>query len=291
MRIAYLSSRQTLPDSPERRSDAFEHDQMSARLDEGFAAHSGEIVAVSWDDEDADWRAFDAALIGSAWDYQDRIDEFLARLEAIEQQTPLFNASALVRWNSRKTYLRELGEHGALTIPTFWPDQVDEATAAQAFAALASDDLVFKRQIGAGAEGQYRLRRGDPLPVMPEPMMVQPFLPSIAEEGEYSFVFIDGTLSHALLKTAAPGDYRVQSIYGGDAGPVTPSASDREAAETVLTALDEIPLYARVDMVRGGDGSLLLMELELIEPFLYPLQGEGLGARICEALARRLATA
>jgi hypothetical protein len=36
----------------------------------------------------------------------------------------------------------------------------------------------------------------------------------------------------------------------------------------VLGAIDDVPLYARVDgVVRGGD--LLLMELELIEPNVF----------------------
>ncbi|MBC2777544.1 hypothetical protein H6P80_07905 [Parasphingopyxis sp. GrpM-11] len=263
---------------------------MVACLDTGFAPHGAEIVPVSWDDEQADWSAFDAALIGSTWDYPDRLGEFLLRLEEIERRTALLNPGALVRWNSRKTYLRELERRGVPTIPTLWLETVDSRAAADAFATLASADLIFKRQIGAGAEGQYRLRKGDPLPAMPEPMMVQPFLPAIAEEGEYSFVFIDGALSHALQKTAAAGDYRIQSTYGGRESAISPPESDRKAAESVLAALDETPLYARVDMVRGADGALLLMELELIEPFLYPLQGDGLGARIYDALARRIST-
>ena len=123
---------------------------------------------------------------------------------------------------------------------------------------------------------------------MPHPMMVQPFLPAIAEEGEISFVMVDGELSHALVKRPAKGDYRIQSAYGGFEIPIEPSAEDLAAAKAVLAALDETPLYARVDMLRADDGGLLLMELELIEPYLYPLQGEGLGARLAEALLARL---
>jgi len=36
------------------------------------------------------------------------------------------------------------------------------------------------------------------------------------------------------------------------------------------------------------DGSLALMEAELIEPYLYPEQGPELGDRLAAALARRI---
>jgi hypothetical protein len=40
-------------------------------------------------------------------------------------------------------------------------------------------------------------------------------------------------------------------------------------------------------MVRGLDGVLRLMEAELIEPYLYPLQGRDLGARLAKAIQKR----
>lgn len=288
MRIAYLACPLTLPDSPERRPDAFEHDQMVDCLSDAFASRGNEIAAVSWDDTTTDWSDFDAALIGSTWDYQDRLDAFLERLAHIERETRLFNPGALVRWNSRKTYLRDLESKSVRTVPTLWLDVPGETDARTAFDALDSDDIVFKRQVGANAEGQFRLKRGDPVPAMSHPMMAQPFLPAIRTEGELSFVFVDGGFSHALVKSAAEGDYRIQSSYGGREAPHGPGPSDMAAATAVIGSLGDQPLYARVDMVRGEDGDLLLMELELIEPFLYPLQGEGLGSRIRDALARRL---
>ena len=68
----------------------------------------------------------------------------------------------------------------------------------------------------------------------------------------------------------------------------SPPPGDKAQAGAVLEALDEPPLYARVDMVRGADGSLLLMELEVIEPFLFPAEGEHIGAMLGRALKKRL---
>ena len=228
-------------------------------------------------------------IVGTTWDYWDHHDAFLETLKRIETSTRLFNSAALVQWNSHKGYLRSLEAKGARLIPTLWVDQVDAASAADAFTQLGSEDLVFKRQVGAGADGQYRLSPTRALPDMPHPMMVQPFLSRIQEEGEFSFIFIDGRFSHALLKTAKSGDYRIQSTYGGQETPITPDQADLADAEAVLKFLDETPLYARVDMLRGGDGRLLLMELELIEPYLYPLEGPDLGPMMADAIHRRIA--
>ena len=290
MKIAYLASPVTLPGSPTRRPDAFEHDRMVDALSPPMAERGLELHALSWDDAEADWSDYAAVIIGTTWDYWDRETEFLSALEQIEQQTCLFNPSALVRWNSHKSYLRDLETRGARLISTLWLETATPNAIADAFDTLDTDDLVVKRQVGAGAAGQHRLKRGDPVPHMPHAMMVQPFLPAIQTEGELSFIFIDGALSHALIKRAAEGDYRIQSAYGGVETPITPSPEDSRAARAVLETLDEVPLYARVDMLRGADGGLDLMELELIEPYLYPLEGPNLGPLMADALAKRLAT-
>ena len=287
-KIAYLASRVTLPGSPIRRTDAFEHDYMMDALRGPFEARGMRVEDVAWDDPKADWAGFDAVIIGTTWDYWDRLEEFLAALERIEGQTRLFNGAALVRWNARKTYLRELETKGAKLIPTLWLDVADEAAAKTAFDTLGADDLVFKRQVGAGAKDQHRVKRGEPIPAMPHTMMVQPFLPMIQTEGELSFIFIDGEFCHALIKRAQPGDYRIQSTYGGREENITPSAEDLAAALAIIGTLDEAPLYGRVDMLRGDGGGLLLMELEVIEPYLYPVEGPELGERMAAGVARRL---
>jgi hypothetical protein len=287
-KIAYLASRVTLPDSLIRRTDAFEHDLMMDALTPAFAARGLKVEALSWDDASANWSGYEAAIIGTTWDYWDRLDEFLAALERIETETRLFNPSALVRWNIRKTYLRDLEAKGARLIPTLWIEGGDKAAAAAAFDRLGADDVVFKRQIGAGAKGQHRFRRGEELLDMPHPMMAQPFLPMIQKEGELSFIFVDGAFCHALVKRAQPGDYRIQSSYGGVEEKLSPSTDDLAAARAIIAAIDTPPLYGRVDMLRGEDGRLLLMELEVIEPYLYPVEGPELGERMAAGIVRRL---
>lgn len=293
-RIAFLACADTLPAGGERRGDAFEHDREVAALRPAFAAAGLELVEIDWR---APLPAFDGialALIGTTWDYQDDAPAFLAKLEALEAAgTRVCNPPALVRWNADKRYLQHLARAGAPTIPTLWRDDVTAADIADARIALGCDDVVIKRQVGAGALGQYRFASGEaaaPGWRMGRPAMVQPFLASIVEEGEYSFVFIDRALSHALVKRPRSGDYRVQSLYGGAEDCWTPPAADLARAEAVVAAIpfDDL-LYCRIDMVRLPSGELAVIEAEAVEPYLYPDQGPQLGERVARAIIRRLA--
>ena len=295
MNIAFLACSTTLPGAPNRRADAFEHDQQMAALT--AALRPGESVT------DIDWQApleafagFDAALIGTPWDYWDNREAFLAKLDAIAALgVPVHNAPAVVRWNIDKGYLAELGARGVATIPTLLIDNPGPAEILAAFDHFACDRVVVKRRVGAGAEGQFDFTRDNPPAAdwrMGHAALVQPFLPGIVDEGEHSLIFIDGQFSHGLIKRPAPGDYRVQSLYGGWDTAVTPAPADLAAAEAVVAGLPfPAPLYARIDLVRGPDGTLLLMEAEVIEPFLYPLQGPELGPRLLAGLRRLIASA
>jgi hypothetical protein len=307
--IAYLCSRDVLPGDPNRRADAFEQDQQIAALTAGFAPFGLTLHPMAWDDPGTDFSGFAAVLPLATWDYDLRPAAFLQRLEAVAAGgVPVLNPVATVRWNLNKTYLRKLGELGAPILPTFWAEPLNAMTAARqlaiAGAVLESDDLVIKQQIGAGARGQLRLslsafRTGEATLAGLNPdvaQMIQAFEPGILS-GELSFLFFNGpseiTFSHALLKRAKPGDYRIQSLYGGTESPLAPTPAEIATARGVLGLLSHVPeaegwLYARVDMVRAADGGLKLMELELVEPFLYPVQGPEVGARLGAALAARL---
>jgi len=153
--------------------------------------------------------------------------------------------------------------------------------------------VVVKRRVGAGAVGQNSFTRGDSAIAdwrMDQPAMIQPFLPAIQSEGELSFIFVDGQLSHALVKQPKAGDYRIQSLYGGRETALEPTPADRAAANSVLAMLPfaQPPLYARIDMVRLADGHLAVIEAELIEPYLFPLAGPHFSQKIGAAIMRRL---
>jgi glutathione synthase/RimK-type ligase-like ATP-grasp enzyme len=100
--------------------------------------------------------------------------------------------------------------------------------------------------------------------------LVQPFIPQIEAEGEWSLLFFNGRFSHALLKKPVAGDFRVQQHFGGTIHAATPPAEPAGAGHQVRNPICPGCLYARVDGVRAR-GAFLLMELEIIEPFLYLL--------------------
>jgi glutathione synthase/RimK-type ligase-like ATP-grasp enzyme len=290
--IALMISAEVAPDAPVRRADAHLFDVQLDILRRGFDPHGLSIEPVLWLGGGIDWKRYAAVLVFSAWDYQDHHEQFLATLDEIAALGfPVFNEPELVRWNIRKTYLRDFEARGVPIIPTRWSETPAAADIAAAMAAFGTNDVILKRQVGGGAIAQVRytpanLPAGSG-PILDRPGMIQPFIPAIATEGEFSFLFVDGEFSHALVKRNA-GDYRIQEAYGGRSMKIDPAPQDQAQARAVLDALDAPPLYARVDMVRGGDGRLLLMELEVIEPFLFPQDGPHIGAMLGKALRRRL---
>ena len=100
-------------------------------------------------------------------------------------------------------------------------------------------------------------------------------------------VFIDGELTHSVLKRPARNDFRVQSSYGGTSGRANPPQAVAEAGRNSLGALPVAPLYARVDGVETGSG-FLLMELEAHEPSLFFGAAPEAARAFAEAIIRRL---
>jgi glutathione synthase/RimK-type ligase-like ATP-grasp enzyme len=119
------------------------------------------------------------------------------------------------------------------------------------------------------------------------PVIVQPFLEAIRERGEWSLVFVDGRLTHAVVKRPAPGDFRVQPRFGGIAAAATPSETVAAAAARALDALPRSALYARVDGVETADG-FVVMEVELNEPGLFFVHAPEAVERFADAVVGRL---
>ena len=299
MKIGLLVSSNLLPGHAEAREDMFEYTEELSSLQSGFVTLGLTIDSVLWDTAEEHSADYDAFLPLMVWDYfEGNETRFLETMSRIHETTPILNPPDLLRWNSDKRYLDEMAAKGATVIPTHTVEGVTERDAQVAFDAFGTDKIVIKPQVGGGAWRQVLHTKGEAWPnadeLPPEGALIQPFLPSVQSEGEYSFLYFGGTFSHALLKTAKSGDYRIQSIYGGAETTYHPSEAEIEAANTILATLDEVPLYARVDLLRGLDGELALIELEMIEPYLYlphadVIDGVNQGAvRLGKALIERL---
>lgn len=261
-----------------------------------LAALGLEAVPTVWDAPDAPWDEFAAVLVRSCWDYHRRLDEFLgwvARLETMG--VPLWNPPALLRWNSHKRYLRDLGATGVATAPTRWLRRGEDVVLAELLRAEEWPDAVVKPAVSASAFGTWRAslvtaaqdqaRLAELLAV--GDVLVQPYLAEVRAPGEWSLLFYGGRYSHAVLKRPAAGDFRVQWEFGGSAVTAAPPARLVGDAERVLQLAPGKALYARVDGVEGG-GSLILTELELIEPHLFLGWHRDAAARLARACATAL---
>ncbi len=232
-----------------------------------------EVETISWRDAAADWDRFDLVVLRTTWDYQEHPTEFLETLAQVDRSSArLENSLEIVRWNLDKRYLRDLEQRGVRIVPTIWDAKYTSNSFDAWLAQLATDELIIKPTVSATAQNTFRLRRFDPeiADVFAErAFMVQPFLTTIVEEGEYSLFFFNGELSHAILKAPKAGDFRVQEEHGGLISEHEPDEKLVEAARKAIGAVDQSLLYARVDLVRDSEDEFALMELELIEPALY----------------------
>jgi glutathione synthase/RimK-type ligase-like ATP-grasp enzyme len=262
-------------------------------LIEPLRNHGWSVDMVSWRDETVDWNQYEAVIIRSPWDYQDDPEAFFEVLQQIDQsEARLENALSVVEWNLRKTYLRDLEAQGVPIVPTRWPDAFHADQLGKYFEEFNTHQIVLKPVVGANADHTYWIRQADiqdpdlmkklVQSFSHRPFMVQPFMPAIVDEGEFSLFYFGDTYSHTILKTPKSQDFRVQEEHGGRLHAVSSTPEMQRISELILDALPEPTLYARVDLVRDLRGYesqkdtpqplpelYCVMEVELIEPSLY----------------------
>lgn len=274
-----------------------ESDKQSAMVLNALRRMGHDAEMAVWSDPAVDWSAYDVAWISSTWDYFDRELEFRDWIARAGVATRLHNPRVLVDWNIDKRYLRELGGSGVPIVPTVWtmPELADSAQ--ETVGDLGWESVVVKPTVDGGALHLVTVDAGgvaEAVREVGEPAMVQPLLPSLATEGEMSLVFFHGELSHTVHKAPKRGDFRVQEHWGGEwsaaEAPPEALAAAQQTLEAMLrcSPINEMPLYARVDLVRDLDGTLCTIELEVIEPSLYL---ELVGPEVTERFARLLAEA
>lgn len=233
------------------------------------------IEGIPWDAA-ADWETFDAVILRSCWDYHIRFAEFSSWLETRKQkETKVFNRPDTVLWNADKIYLKELAAAGIPTVPTVWLEKNSEVEIRHIVRSMGWKKAVIKPSVSATAY-QTRVVAADDAgeknqlnwTLQNSSLLLQPFIEEVVEKGEWSFIFFNKKYSHAALKRAKPGDFRVQSNFGGFIEKASAPEYLIYQAEKVLDFIKEDLLYARVDGIEI-DGQFHLMELELIEPVLF----------------------
>lgn len=223
-----------------------------------------------------------ATLALFAWGYHTQVGQWLELLATWPTDSLLLNPPALLAWNTRKTYLAELAAQGIPIVPSIFGD-ADQASVDAAFDHFGVDRLVVKPQISAGSYQTVRVSQGERVEPLAD-AIIQPFLASVGTEGELSLFYIGGVFSHAARKVAAAGDFRIQPQFGGVFTPLAPPPEALDVSSRVIRASPVAPLYARVDLLRLADGTLALIELEAIEPDLYPDIDPDVPARLAAAV-------
>ncbi len=261
------------------------------------------VQSVEWDDPKVDWAAFDVALLRSAWDYAERITEFVAWVERASRQTRVLNPLPVVRWNTDKHYLAELGRAGVRTVPsTFVEPGEDAARAIEAFLKSHSQaELVVKPAIGAGSRDAQRHKRAEVEAAVAHvrrlltdrrSVLVQPYLARVDRDGETALMFFESKLSHAIRKgpLLPPGGAATTGLFATETiTPRVPEDDEVELAERILAAVPfDSLLYARIDLIRDDEGAPCLLELEMTEPSLFFSHAAGSADRFTAAVLRRM---
>lgn len=235
------------------------------------------IEKVIWNDPKVQWENYQLAILKSPWDYFDLITDFYAWLGMLKAKgIKLLNPIDIVKWNADKHYLHDIEKSGLKVTQSIYLSKGESVNLTNYFKVFNADQFILKPCISGGSKNTFKvnLANADEINIKLEQLLadegfiLQPFLNEIENDGEWSFLFFGGKFSHALLKKAKSGDFRVQHSFGGSIHPQQPEKHLIEEAQKYVDLFAKDCLYARVDGALVNN-ELILMELELIEPFLF----------------------
>jgi len=261
---------------------------------------------IPWDQVGVSWEDYDAVIISQTWDYTADFPKFTSWLKDVSVKSKLINDFPILKWSSDKIYLKELADAGVPVVPTVWVDAADKSSVDVNISKLKTDNgwgpdrgIIIKPAVACGSEGILYLQGGGGidtdvkegeraavhiLSLLAEGqryLLIQPFLDAVKTFGEMSVVYIDGSFSHALLKTPSADDFRVQAEFGGSTRVVTANEGMLQVCRKVMCVLTDVckslgtepPLYARIDLIPTHTDMALadyfVCEVELLEPELF----------------------
>ncbi len=235
------------------------------------------VTRKDWADSNFDWSNSHSVLFRTTWDYFDRIEEFKLWLESVEGKTKAINPISQIRWNMDKWYLKDLEEKGIPVVETLYIRRGENQTLEELLKSSGWKDAILKPTVAGGGRHTYRinpqtvgeLESTFTALIANEDLMLQPFQTNIQLKGEISLMVIGGEFTHAILKKAKSGDFRVQDDFGGSVHQYKASSAEIAFAERVVSACEPEPSYARVDVMWNNENELVVSEVELIEPELW----------------------
>ena len=265
-------------------------------LKSAFESQGLKVDITYWDNPSYEWQQTKSVLFRTVWDYFERFDEFWDWLEQVKTKTRLINSYELIKWNIDKHYLKDLSSWGIETVPTYFADKGCNMKLHEIAKRNQWNDLVIKPAISASAFKTYKILANEIQAneklfnslVQERNMLVQPYFETITQLGEASLMVFDGKFTHAILKKAQPGDFRVQDDFGGTVHNYIPTKAEINFAEKVFETCKTKPVYGRVDIVWDNDKNFYLSELEIIEPELWIRNYPKCAERIAEAVDKIL---
>lgn len=252
-----------------------------------------DLVFTNWNDKSIAWESFDAAVIRSAWDYVPVRDNFLQFAKNVETKTKLFNSYEVMKWNTDKKYLSILESKGVPIIPTKFANNIEEVLPSIKWAFGKATAIAIKPTVGAGARlagkatsEEEAIEYAKRIFEANRTAIIQPYISSVDDEGEKAIIVINGEISHVAKKVPA----LTKGGHGDAAGQLEITNEIRDIVKTISNAVSEWNdlLFARVDVVRMGE-KLVLMELELTEPWLFMQFRPEAGVELFKALEQRIA--
>ena len=229
-----------------------------------------------WNDLQIDWKQFDVVILKSPWDYHDNFDSFILWLRDLDNAgIKVLNPYKTVLWNSDKHYLKQIADDGLPVIKSVFLEKGIVPDLAALLDQSRCEKMIIKPCVSASAKNTMLLTFDNVSSVQHTvngllanaSFLVQPFMEEILQ-GELSFMFFNGNFSHSTLKVPKTGDFRVQSEYGGTVQKINTATAHLQAAGKYVEKYGKDTLYARVDGIISN-GTFVLMELELIEPYLF----------------------
>jgi glutathione synthase/RimK-type ligase-like ATP-grasp enzyme len=263
-------------------------------IQEALERRGFRTIRVDWARKDFDWTSAKYALFRTTWDYMYNYTAFKAWFDDTRHKTIFINSAPSIEWNMDKHYFLDLMAKGIHIPTTHYAHKNDNISLKAFYEQAGFEEAVIKPTISGGGKHTYRIDANNLdeyektfQEVLTEAdMMIQPFLKNVMERGEVSLMVMGGKYTHAVLKVAKKGDFRVQDDWGGSVHPYEPTEQEMAFAEAVVASCGFPLLYARIDIANDNDGNIALIELEIFEPELwfrlYPQAADVLAQAIVE---------
>lgn len=248
-----------------------------ALIQKSFEKIGLKVFRTSWSNPDFDWTSTRAAFFSTTWDYFDRYEEFSKWLEDIRSKTLLINPYETIKWNLDKHYLNDLEEAGINVPETIFVEAGKDIDLLQLFNKSGWKETVLKPAISGAGRHTYRLNKNSVTKyenifselLKNESMMLQEFQENVISKGEVAYMVMGNKFTHAILKKAKKGDFRVQDDFGGTVELYDASQKEIDFALNTVAKCGKETTYARVDVIYDNNNKLAVTELELIEPELW----------------------